>query len=66
MVKKIRSKGTSNVLQGGGVSGVRSKTTFLHFFLGTLPLPGMDDNSHIPWTEAWFPEQLILQLVVGS
>ena len=37
MVKKIRSKGTSNVLQGGGVSEVQSKTTFLHFFLGPFP-----------------------------
>ena len=34
-----RNKGTINVLQGGGgVSGVWSKTIFLHFFsFGTLP-----------------------------
>ena len=37
IIKKIRNKGTINVLQGGGVSGVWSKTILLHFFW-TLPL----------------------------
>ena len=37
MVKKIRNKGTINVLQGGGVSGVWSKTIKLPFFLGPFP-----------------------------
>ena len=32
MVKKIRNKGTINVLQGGGVSGVWSKTIKRPFF----------------------------------
>ena len=32
MLKKICNKGTINVLQGGGVSGVWSKTILLHFF----------------------------------
>ena len=36
MFKKNRNKGTSNVLQGEGVSGVLSKTTLLHF-LGPFP-----------------------------
>ena len=35
-LKEICSKGTSNVLQWGGVSGVWSNTTFLHFF-GLFP-----------------------------
>ena len=38
MIKKICNKGTINVLQGGGVSGVWSKTIKLPFFFGTLPL----------------------------
>ena len=38
IVKKIRNKGTINVLQGGGgVSGVWSKTIKLPFFLGPFP-----------------------------
>ena len=39
MLKKIRNKGTINVLQGGGgVSGVWSKTILLHFFFfGPFP-----------------------------
>ena len=37
-IKQICSKGTINVLQGGGVSGVWSKTIFLHIFWGG-PLP---------------------------
>ena len=39
ILKKICNKGTINVLQGGGVSGVWSKTILLHFFWTLSLLP---------------------------